>query len=294
MVYNKYNELDYAKFVYENGIQKINHIKTELRLVATYMRIVLKQKPREQSKNMYEWCEKNIPEYNINKHYAIIKKALKQSRKKNVVLTNLKKVEIYDYELDYINNCKILNTEGNESKFSYEAKKVMFTLLIKLKINKYISELKNNKEDFQYTGKSFKGGQKKYSEIKKEAKLKNKTMINEDIISDLISSKLVTALYGGIIILNFMDDIYELQETNKNNNIKPIITVTDFESIGWYYDRYYGDKTIKECENCGKLVKIRSKYDASTKYCSECAIIVDRQKAKERMREIRNKNVRKL
>ena len=92
MVYNKYNELDYAKFVYENGIQNINHIKTELRLVATYMRIVLKQKPREQSKNMYEWCEKNIPEYNINKHYAIIKKALKQSRKKDVVLTNLKKV----------------------------------------------------------------------------------------------------------------------------------------------------------------------------------------------------------
>ena len=27
----------------------------------------------------------------------------------------------------------------------------------------------------------------------------------------------------------------------------------------------------KQCTNCGKLIKIKSKFDSSTKYCDNCA-----------------------
>ena len=279
MEYSKYNELDYAKFIYENGIQNLTHIQTELRLVATYIRTELGHKPKAQTEMMYKWCEENIPDYNINKHYSIIKRALYQSRKKGMKLTNLKQIEIYDYELDYINNCNIINADGDVSKFEHEVKKVMFTFLVRLKINRYISELRSNKEDFQYTGKSFKGGQKKYTELKKEAKLKSSTKINEDVISDLISSGLAKALYGGIIILDFMDDIYDLQEVHKDE--EPKIVITDFTAIGWYYDSCCGDNTIRECECCGRLIKAKSKFDASTKYCRECAQKVKNEQKKE-------------
>ena len=30
-------------------------------------------------------------------------------------------------------------------------------------------------------------------------------------------------------------------------------------------------KSIKQCSNCGKLIKIKSKFDGSSKYCDKCA-----------------------
>lgn len=44
----------------------------------------------------------------------------------------------------------------------------------------------------------------------------------------------------------------------------------------------------KQCESCGKLIKIKSKTKTE-KYCEKCAINIDREKAKDRMKSIRSK-----
>ena len=41
----KYNEIDYAKLIYEQGFQDKSHMPTELRLAAIYMRRNLGYKP---------------------------------------------------------------------------------------------------------------------------------------------------------------------------------------------------------------------------------------------------------
>ena len=44
---DKYNELEVARKLYENGLQNMNSIGNELRLVAIYIRRVLDLKPKQ-------------------------------------------------------------------------------------------------------------------------------------------------------------------------------------------------------------------------------------------------------
>ena len=55
---NKYNELEMAQDLYENGLQNMNNIGNELRLVAIYVRRVLDLKPKQLREQMYGYSEK--------------------------------------------------------------------------------------------------------------------------------------------------------------------------------------------------------------------------------------------
>ena len=46
----------------------------------------------------------------------------------------------------------------------------MFTILTKMKLNKEIFNIRNTDEEKECSGKFFKGGQRKYNELKKQAK----------------------------------------------------------------------------------------------------------------------------
>lgn len=72
---------------------------------------------------------------------------------------------------------------------------------------------------------------------------------------------------------------------NVNINVKIVdddspteIFITDFRNLGNQYMRYCGEKYI-ECQSCGKVVKQNKNVQ---KYCRECAVEIDRQKAIER------------
>lgn len=74
---------------------------------------------------------------------------------------------------------------------------------------------------------------------------------------------------------------------NVNINVKIVnddssveLFVGDFRNLGNQYMRYCGEKYI-ECECCGKIVK---EGHGRQKYCKECAIEIDRQKAVQRYR----------
>ena len=43
------------------------------------------------------------------------------------------------------------------------------------------------------------------------------------------------------------------------------------------------------CSRCGKLIKIKSKYDSSTKYCDSCAREMELEKTRLRVQKFREK-----
>ncbi|NBI91508.1 hypothetical protein D3Z45_13245 [Lachnospiraceae bacterium] len=283
----KYNELDYAKSIYENGFQSEQHKPTELRLVATYMRRILDYKPKRLREEMYKWCESHILGYERELYYKRINSAINKACRKGSMLVNVKSIDFYKYEMDYINNLYIMNDiEGQEeSKYSYECKKLLFTLLFKMKINKFITETKSTEPDFEYKGKYFKGGQKKYTELKKLAKLPAKIRINEDIINTLWINGLISPIYNGLVKLNFMEEIYGIEE-NGDLDGTIVLQIKEYDRIGWYYDYYHQDKRITFCKECGKIFRKKSNRQEC---CSdECSKKIDREKAKERMKTLRN------
>ena len=56
-----------------------------------------------------------------------------------------------------------------------------------------------------------------------------------------------------------------------------------------YFDKFNGDKKVKECDVCGELFKINSNRN---KYCKKCAKEIFNEQCKLNMQKIReNKNV---
>lgn len=245
----KYNELDYAELIYNKGFQT-KHIPTELRLVATYIKTILELKPKQLKIQMYDFCSKNIPEYNRARYYKIINKALNQAKKKTSILVKIESICIYDYEVDYINSLEIFDENNEISKYDYECKKVIFALLCQMKLNKAVSKIKSGKES---KGIYFKGGNKKYNELKAISKISSVTRVNEDIIYTLGKNGIVDIMFNGLIKLNFMQSIDALTENIENKNI--VISITDFDTIGLYFDYYNKKPKMKLCEYCKQPFK---------------------------------------
>jgi hypothetical protein len=283
----KYTELDYAKKIYENGFQSEQHRPTELRLVATYMRRILNYKPQKLKEEMYKWCEVHILGYKRELYYKMINTAINKACKKGSMLINVESVDFYKYELDYLNGLFIMTDIDNqeEYEYSYECKKLLFTLLFKMKVNKLITETKSLDKDFEYKGKYFKGGQKKYTELKKLAKIPEKIKINEDIINTLWVNGLVTPMYNGLIKLNFMEELYNIQDENHDLDMSIMLQIKDYELVGWYFDYFNQDKKITFCKECGKIFKKKSNRQ---EYCSdECFDEYRRKYKTEKQREYR-------
>ncbi len=253
----KYNELDYAKKIYNDGFQT-KHIPTELRLVATYMRRYLDMKPKILREKMYEFCSTNIPNYNRAKHYKIINKAINQATKKGSTLIKVDKILVYDFEIDYINKLDVLY---DIKDYVYDCKKVVFTLLCQMKLNKEISRIKNGTES---KGIYFKGGNQKYNLLKKMSKIPDKIKINDDIIYELGQRGIVEILFNGLIKLNFMEDISKLGGSKDASDVA--IEIINYDNIGWYFDYYNNTQKMQLCKYCGQPFK-QTKKDIM--YCSE-------------------------
>lgn len=51
----------------------------------------------------------------------------------------------------------------------------------------------------------------------------------------------------------------------------------------------YLKPNYKQCKNCGKLIKIKSKYDGSSKYCEKCAKKMELEKTRLRVKNYRER-----
>lgn len=88
----------------------------------------------------------------------------------------------------------------------------------------------------------------------------------------------------GFISQNFINDNINIWV--KFGSGEEVMSIKSLDNLGNQIIAYL-NKDKKMCECCGKIIKIKSKKDFSTKYCKACAIEVDRQKARERMKELR-------
>jgi len=268
----KYNELAYAEKVYENGFLT-KYFATELRLLVLYYRDVLELKPKEREFKIYEFCIKHIPNFRKEKFYKTINRALNNGGKKDQKLISISKMDIYKLELNYINSLDI----------NQEYKKVMFTFLVQLRLNKMIFEYRHDGEEYNMS--YFKGGVKKYNNIKKISNIPVKMLLNDEVINYLEKLDLVTIVHKGIIILDYI--------CNCKQEGDVAFYITDFDNIGLYLDYYNGENGVIKCENegCETLVK---KTGNKTKYCQKCAKEIweeqNRIHNKERMRKIREEN----
>jgi hypothetical protein len=126
-----------------------------------------------------------------------------------------------------------------------------------MKLNKFVYELKN--ED-KYDSIYFKGGTKKYNNIKKMANIPIKMAINDEVIHELSKLKLVTVLYRGMITLDFIKECQPVGDI--------AFIVKDYENVGLYLDYYNVMNNVGKCENCEKLIKLTTN---NKKYCESCA-----------------------
>lgn len=239
----KYNELEYARLIYNKGFQT-KHIPTELRLLVLYYKEVLKLKPKQRMEMIYDYCEKNMPDYKRAKYFKMINKALNQANKNEQKLITVENIKIYQGELDYINSLDI----------EYNFKKVLFTFLVQMKLNKVVYEYKNEKP---YNSRYFKGGSIKYNNIKNMANLENNISINDDIIYYLNQYKLVTILHKGLIELNYLEYCKEDGDV--------IIEVKNYDNIGWYFDYYNNLPKMNLCKHCHQPFK---QTRSNIEYCS--------------------------
>lgn len=253
----------YAEQIYENGFQSDNYM-LELKLLAVYMRDNLGYKPKKREEELTNFCKENIHGFRMNRDYFYITQPLSYSKDKRHKLIDFDDINIYQSEIDFIDNQDV----------SYNTKKVMFTLLVEHKKSEKRYKITNGEE---YHNNWWGGTSKKYTYLKKISKIPTNYDINYQIFYELIQAGLANNAIEGMVILNFLDDITTDGEV--------IYNITDFENVGWYYDLYHNENKVKQCKQCGKLFKQTGKFQL---YCTDCSIVVDREKAKDRMRKIRN------
>lgn len=240
----KYDEINYAKLVYEKGFQT-KHLTTELRVLALYFRDILNLKSQQRTEELYEFCSEWIINYNKVKHYQIIDSALKYASKKKNKLIVIPQIDIYQGELDYINSLDI----------DYNFKRVMFAFLVQIKLNRKVANIRSGIESNNI---HFKGGKKKYNSIKEMAKIPQNIKINDDIIHFLDKLGLVKSKYNGLIELTYLNECVESGDV--------VISVINYENSGWYLDYYNGLDKMALCNYCEQPFRITPK---NLKYCCE-------------------------
>ena len=245
----KYNELSYAEEVYKKGFLT-KYFATELRLLVLYYRDVLELKPKEREFKIYEFCRKYIPNFRKEKFYKTINRALNNGGKKDQKLISISKVDIYKAELNYINSLDI----------NQEYKKVMFTFLVQLRLNKMIFEYRHDGEEYNMS--YFKGGIKKYNNIKKMSNIPVKMLLNDEVINTLEKLDLVTIVHKGTILLDYIKNCKQEGDV--------AFSISDFDNIGLYLDWYNKENKVIKCDNegCEELFK---QSNHSHKFCKVCA-----------------------
>jgi len=275
----KYNEIEYAKEIYEHGFQT-DFIKYELVLLVKYLKQKKNMKLKDTIDFVYNFCKKYIKNYNEILFYKTIDNAIKKGRKRNNQLIEIKSIPIYTCELEYIDSINI----------EEDYKKILLSFLMNKKLSHKIMQI-NNKDINKNISVYFNGTMKKYNKILKMSNLKKKHDINLVInklimFNDKKGDKIIVPLVKGNIILQYINNI----KYTKNNEIFYNMPILGLDNVGYIYDYYKKNLNIKKCEKCEILIKTRNN---KTKYCTRCAKEIKLEQtrgiARESMRKLRQK-----
>lgn len=191
------------------------------------------------------------PEANIVKWQSLIDKVVRASAKYGLV--SISGINITQSEID-----KIQMLPGKTLQ------KLMFALLC---VAKYCNEINPNNNN--WVNKSDK-------EIFAMAGIKATIKKQSLMINDLWSA-------GYIAFSNVVDNI-NINVKIVDNTSDTVLVISDYRNLGNQYLKYQGEPYI-ECSCCGAVVKKKSN---SQKYCSDCASVVNLQKATDRYYSLKN------
>ena len=263
----KYNEMDYVDAILHNGFIT-SHIYTEMCLLVLYYRDFMKYKPKARKEALIKFCQEKWADYNPDIHFPLINRALRIADK-HVRLVSVGYVNVFKHDIEVIDRYPV----------GYEHKKLMFTMLVSLRLDRYYRMLKFDKE---YNTNIFYGIDSVMRNIKKLADIPGKKDLNLTLIPDLIEAGAITPLHRGRFYLNFMDDCTEYGEY--------ALEVACYDNIGIYYDLYNNIGNIGICEKCGSPFRKNSNRQVR---CTDCREKVTRENKNKYMAEYM-RNRRKL
>lgn len=253
----QYNEIAYAEKMIKEGFIGKSYT-TDLFILSKYLRHVKEMKKQDHVDYIKDFCSKYLIDYNEVLMGNKIDRAIENGRKlKNKPLV-IESIPLYKEELECINRLEI----------SEDYKKILLSMLFSKKLShEKARQLHSSTNESWYLG----GNKKKYSEILKASKTKDRYNIHL-VISELIKLGILTSTYNSDIVLSFMDEV-ECGEVLYN--VKP----TDFWCIGLYMDLYLDNKNVKLCDECNRIIKLPTK-NSNMKYCKDCAKVINIEKTK--------------
>lgn len=249
--YYKYNEIEYVEDILQKGFLT-NHIYTEMCLLVLYYRDFLKYKPKQRKETLTRFCEEHWPDYRPEVHYIMINRALRVADK-HVRLVSVGYVNVFQKDLDVIDSFAV----------SHDHKKLLFTLLVSLRLDRYYRMLKFDKE---YTSNIFYGTDSVMRNVRKLACIPGSKDLNLTLIPDLVDAGAITPLHRGRLYLRYMDECTDSSEC--------VLEVTCYDNIGLYYDLYKEVKGVSLCSICGKPYKKNSNRQMR---CPDCREQADRE-----------------
>lgn len=185
----------------------------------------------------------NYSKYNSVTWGDLVESIAKQAVKDNYELIKVDSIGIYDSEIELIQTF-----EGEKIQ------KLAFTFLVYAKIANRINPLNNN----WVLGKHI-------TEIFKDANLTETGMKQNYTLHEMIKKDILVTTEMSISTSLSVENYVGTEGRSKE-----FLTITDFRQLGLRWLKYIGTKGIKECTECGQLIKLKTP-NSNQKYCTECA-----------------------
>jgi hypothetical protein len=199
------------------------------------------------------FMKKNYTDFNAASWQKTLDNMVKTYAKDKYKLIDIDSVNITKGELDTIRTVNNVKLE-----------KLLFVYMVYAKVLNKIND-KNNNWVNKDTNLMFKT--MKLTETGKQQKLIVKDLCDKGYL------QVPVKVNGTSLRVNFINEQSEI-----------VYVLKDFDNIDLAYAQLIGEN-IGSCEKCGALIK---QTTSNKKYCSECSKEVDREKARDRMRNIRN------
>lgn len=255
----KYDEIGYAEEILRCGFIT-SHVYTEMCILVLYYRDFMGYKPKQCKEALVKFCEERWPDYEPETHYVTINRALRAAEK-HMRLVTVGYVNVFREDFEAIDSYDV----------SYDHKKLMFTILVSLRLDRYYRMLKFDRE---YKSNIFYGTDSVMRNIKKLACIPKAGDLNMTMIPDLIEAGAITPLHRGRLYLNFLDKCSQSGEC--------VMEVTCYDDIGLYYDLHNKQKNVTLCEVCSKPFRKNSNRQMR---CTDCRVKVNRERKNQYMLE---------
>lgn len=211
----------------------------DLFIVAKYLRNEMNCNEDEAYTILNNIMAHSNKKYNSNKSVKYLNSVSKKAV--NFKLHKVEKVNVTQKEL------KIISQVDN-----LKLQRLLFSLLIHAKFRNAISEDNND-----WCNVSI-------NHLFKTAKVSTRNAKEKAcIINKLKNLGLI-----GLSVKNTNHNIRCLFVDNSEN--KDDVIISDLRELGYQYLSLRDDKQFKYCECCGVIIKKKSKWDYSTKYCKDC------------------------